>query len=173
MDYHDHYPAVLTAMTRHGLLLGTYDAMETPNVMTIGWGAIGNIWGVPVWIVLVRPSRHTTHNLSHSECFTVNVPTDSMGMTSAICGSRSGRDTDKFAKAQITPVRAKNVLAPVVDECPIVYECQIVHHTDVLPERLADEILSGAYQDGDYHRIYYGKILAAYADPLAEKILPK
>jgi len=171
IEYTEHFRAVMNAMTRHGLLLGTYDAAGKPNVMTIGWGTIGNIWGVPLWTVLVRPSRYTHRCIEHTGCFTINVPTEEMGMACVTAGSCSGRDTDKFAEMGLRPGKAATVLAPVVEECPVIYECQVVHSNDVIPSKLADEILSGAYQDGDFHRVYFAKILAAFASPDAAKLL--
>ena len=163
INYNDFFPQVTGIMTAQGLLLGSYDSAGEPNVMTIGWGTLGQVWGVPVWTVLVRPSRYTFQCIEHSGCFTVNVPTKDMGMVCATCGSVSGRDVDKFERCNLTAQKAETVLAPIVAECPIVYECQAVHSNDILPEKLAGEILSGAYVDGDYHRIYFGKILAARA----------
>ena len=167
----EHHEAVMRALTSSGLLLGSYDAAGKANVMTIGWGSIGSIWGVRVWVVLVRPSRYTYRCIEHNGCFTVNVPTQSMGMVCAACGAKSGRDVDKFVECGLTAERATTVLAPVVAECPLVYECQVVHSNDVLPAKLADEIMSGAYMDGDFHRIYFGKILAARAEANAAELL--
>jgi len=164
MNFSKHFDLVMDTLKSPGLLLGSYDAAGKPNVMTIGWGSIGTIWGIDVWTVLVRPSRYTYQCIEHSGCFTVNVPSEEMAMHCATCGSRSGRDMDKFAECNLTAERGPSVLAPIVAECPIVYECQVVHSSDVLPDRLADEILSGAYMDGDYHRVYWGKILGAYAE---------
>ena len=92
-------------------------------------------------------------------------------MACAACGSKSGRDTDKFAAAGLTAQKAKSVLAPAVAECPIIYECQVVHSSDVLPAKLADEILTGSYVDGDFHRVYWGKILAVHAEGDAADLL--
>ena len=171
MNYADHYQEVLGAMTQRGLLLGSYDSDGKANIMTIGWGSLGSIWGIPVWMVLVRPSRYTHRCIEHNGCFTVNVPPEDLSMACATCGSKSGRDIDKFAECGLTPQKGKLVLAPMVAECPIVYECHVVHSNDVLPDKLADEILSGAYVDGDFHRVYFGKILAAHAEPdAAEKL---
>ncbi len=169
--YTRYYPEVMEAMTSAGLLLGSYDAAGKPNLMTIGWGAVGSLWSVPVWQVLVRPTRYTYRCIEHTGCFSVNVPTGDMGMTVATCGSTSGRDADKFAECGLTAEKAGSVLAPTVAECPIVYECQVVHSTDVLPEKLTDEILGGHYMDGDFHRIYFGKILAAHAAADADALL--
>ena len=171
MQHTDHFSAVQEALTTRGALLGSYDAAGKANVMTIGWGSLGSIWGIPVWIVLVRPSRYTYQCIEHTGCFSVNVPTEEMADTCATCGSASGRDIDKFAECKLTEQRASSVLAPTVAECPIVYECQVVHSNDVLPEKLAEEIISGAYVSGDFHRLYFGKILTACAAENAAELL--
>jgi flavin reductase (DIM6/NTAB) family NADH-FMN oxidoreductase RutF len=55
--YSDYFAPVIQRMRQEGLLLVTADAAGKPNVMTIGWGAIGSIWGRPTFVVLVKPSR--------------------------------------------------------------------------------------------------------------------
>jgi flavin reductase (DIM6/NTAB) family NADH-FMN oxidoreductase RutF len=165
IDFSEHYKAVMAAMTSHGLLLGSYDAAGKPNAMAIGWGSLGSVWGIPLWMVLVRPSRYTYQCIEHTGCFSVNVPGPDLAMACAVCGSKSGRDMDKFAECGLTAEKGLHVLAPTVAEASVIYECQVVHSNDVLPAKLADEILSGAYVDGDYHRVYYGKILSARAEP--------
>jgi flavin reductase (DIM6/NTAB) family NADH-FMN oxidoreductase RutF len=167
----EHFSAVMEALTSRGLLLASYDAAGKPNAMTIGWGTVGSIWGLPVWIVLVRPSRHTHACIERRGAFTVNIPPAALAGACATCGSTSGRDTDKFARCGLTPEKASAVDAPIVAECPLVYECRVVHSLDVLPERLAPAIRSGAYQSGDYHRLYFGEILAARAEPDAGRLL--
>ena len=169
--YSDHFEAVTEALTSRGLLLGSYDAARKANVMTIGWGAMGSIWGEPLWIVLVRPSRHTFSCVEHTGCFTVNVPTKKMAPICAQCGSTSGRDLAKFNECGLTEEQASSVLAPAVGQCPIHYECEVVHRNDVQPEKLAAEIITGSYTDGDFHRVYFGKIIAAYGTDDAAKQL--
>ena len=158
-----YYQDVVKVMTSQGLLLGSYDAAGKANVMTIGWGALGSIWGIPVWIVLVRPSRYTYECIERSGCFSVNVPTPAMAKACTICGTRSGRDGDKCAPAGLTVTRGSHVPAPLADQCPIVYECKVVHYNDVAPDTLATEIIAGAYPAGDFHRVYFGQVLSAAA----------
>jgi len=168
--YTDHYEAVMKALTSHGLLLGSYDASGRANLMTIGWGSIGSIWGEAVWTVLVRPSRYTFRCIEHSGCFTVNVPTEAMGLACLKAGSGSGRNGDAFAAAGLTARKSASVLAPLVEECPLSYECQVVHANDVQPNKLARD-LAGLYVDEEPHRMYYGRILAATAVADAERLL--
>ncbi len=167
----EYFKEVIAAMNARGLLLGTYDAKGAPNAMTIGWGALGSIWSMPVWIVLVRPSRYTYECIEHSGCFTVNVPTAELEKACAICGTRSGRDGDKLADAGLTVERGSAVAAPVLVECPIVYECAVVHSNDVLPGRLIKDLADGPYAAGDYHRVYFGRIERAAAASDAAELL--
>ena len=61
------------------------------------------------------------------------------------CGSRSGRDVDKFKETSLTKIKAKYVKPPLIDEAVANMECKVVDQIDV----------------GD-HTIFIGKALAAY-----------
>jgi len=173
IHYTRYFRETMECLSTKGLLLGSYDSSGKANIMTIGWGTIGCVWSRPIWIVLVRPSRHTYRCIEASGAFSVNVPSPEMEEACAFCGTRSGRDTDKFSACRLTAEKGLKVSAPVVAECPVVYECRVVHSNDVLPPRLAGEIGATAYRDGDYHRVYWGEILDARAERDALKILGK
>jgi flavin reductase (DIM6/NTAB) family NADH-FMN oxidoreductase RutF len=165
MDVFDHYAAVMKAMRGEGLLLGSYDEAGKANFMTIGWGTLGYIWRMPIWAVLVRPSRYTYECIEHSKAFTVCVPTPAMTNAVGICGSQSGRDHDKVALAGLTAEASPLVAAPTEAQCPIVYHCKVVEHNDLLAETMDPEIQSLLYAAGDYHRVYFGEVLGADAAP--------
>lgn len=156
-------------MSEDGLLLGTADAEGKPNVMTIGWGTVGSIWGKPVFLVLVRPSRYSHRNIEATGEFTVNVPAAGMSSAVLFCGTHSGRDCDKFRECGLTPEPGKKVRAPIIRECVVHYECAVVHRNDVQPPSLAGEIRSSSYSDREYHRIFWGEILACRVDPAERK----
>lgn len=161
--YTDGYAATMRALTTHGLLLGSYDSRGRPNVMTIGWGTLGSVWGRPIWVVLVRPSRYSRAAIEAAGAFTVNVPSPDMAGVCEVCGTRSGRDADKFALCRITPERASSVNAPIVAECPVVYECRVVHTNEVHAPALAEDIRASAYRGGDFHRCFWGEVIAVRA----------
>ncbi len=161
MGVFENYERVMKMLGSDGLLLGAYDSVGKANIMTIGWGTLGIVWGVPIWSVLVRPSRYTYDCIEHSGAFAVNVPTEAMAPACGICGTLSGRDIDKFTECNLTAEKAQTVSAPIVAECPIVYECQVVADNDLLPPKIAAEIIDGYYPQGDFHRVYFGKVLAA------------
>ncbi len=132
------------------------------NPMTIGWGLIGQIWGRPIFQVLVRPSRHSFALLQTLNEFTVCVPTDGHAKALALCGTRSGRDLDKIAACEFTTKRSAHVAVPYIAECPVHYECRVVHINDVVNASIDAEIAAKSYPNGDFHRIYYGEILGVY-----------
>ncbi len=162
--YSDYFAEAIHRMRQDGLLLVTADTAGKPNVMTIGWGAIGSIWGRPVFIVLVRPSRYTYSRLEEAGDFTVNVPPRELAAAVNLCGTVSGRDHDKFQEAGLTLIPGREVRAPIIAECVVHYECRTLHRNDVAPEALVQAVLDDAYPAGDFHRVYFGEIVAAYAD---------
>jgi flavin reductase (DIM6/NTAB) family NADH-FMN oxidoreductase RutF len=155
-----------------GCLLVSGD-MEKANVMTIGWGLIGMLWGRPVFMVAVRPSRHTFGFMERSGEFTVNVPGKGMEKTAAYCGSVSGRDADKFKECGLTVVKGGKVGAPVIEECPISYECRVIYKERIVPEKVPKGDMERWYPKGDFHTVYFGEILSTTADKDAAGELPK
>lgn len=163
-----HYTAYLAyaldVLSHGGALLVAADKTGRANAMTIGWGTVGWIWGKPIFCALVRPSRFTHGLLETNPEFTVNIPPRELSAAVAFCGKASGRDHDKFAECNLTAVASRHVSPPVIAECLMHYECRVVEKNEVLPTTLAAEIDRSAYKSGDYHTVYYGEILAVYAD---------
>lgn len=161
------------ALERPGCLLVSGDAKEA-NVMTIGWGAIGVLWGKPVFMVAVRPSRHTYKFLEETGEFTVNVPRRGMEEAVAYCGAMSGRDVDKFAEKHLTKLAGETVKAPIIAECAVHYECRVIWKTKVDDSTMPvpDDVKKRFYPEGDLHTVYFGEIVSARADDDAAKNLP-
>jgi flavin reductase (DIM6/NTAB) family NADH-FMN oxidoreductase RutF len=163
VQYADYMALTIRRMQQDGLLLASIGANGKANVMTIGWGTIGAVWGRPMFVVFVKHSRHTYSLMEEVSDFTVNVFPKELGAAVKPCGSISGRDHDKFAEAHLTQIPSHEVHSPSIQECVLHYECRTVNRVDMLPEALAQS-LRGMYKGGDYHRIYFGEIVATYAD---------
>lgn len=134
------------------------------NVMTIGWGTIGVVWGQPVFSVLVRPSRFTYGLLDSSGEFTVSIPLVDLSEALAVCGSKSGRDLDKFAAAGLQKLPGLKVAAPVIAGAGLHYECKVVFRQPMDPGPLAANLDAAYYGKGDYHTLYFGQILATWLE---------
>ena len=164
IDYKDYFSFTMDMMVKYGLLLVSADSQGKANPMTIGWGTIGSIWTKPVFIVMVRPSRYSYELLEQTPEFSVNVPHDEHRKAVALCGSKSGRDIDKFAETGLTPVASDIISVPVIDQCPVNYECKIIHKVDMIAGGVPEEIQTTFYKSDDYHRVYFGEIVSASAD---------
>jgi 3-methyladenine DNA glycosylase AlkD/flavin reductase (DIM6/NTAB) family NADH-FMN oxidoreductase RutF len=145
-----------------GLLLVSTNKDGKSNVMTIGWGLIGVFWRMPVFMVAVRPSRYTYDFIKDSGEFTVNVPGEGLDDVVQHCGEVSGREHDKFSECKLNLLKAKKVKVPVIKECKIHYECRVVHQLKVAPSLVPASVKKTLYPRGDYHTLYFGKILAVY-----------
>jgi flavin reductase (DIM6/NTAB) family NADH-FMN oxidoreductase RutF len=165
VHYTDYLKETLGPLGEEGLLLCTMGQDGRPNVMTIGWGTVGIIWGKPIFAALVRPSRLTYACLEGCKDFTVNVLPREMAEVATFCGTVSGRTHDKFAERGLTSVPSRHVSSPLIDQSILQYECRVVHYNDVVETALAPDIISSCYKTGDFHRLYFGEILAVYAEP--------
>jgi flavin reductase (DIM6/NTAB) family NADH-FMN oxidoreductase RutF len=156
-------------------VVGSYDEQGKPNVMVSAWAGIC-CSQPPCVAVSMRKATYTHGNLMRRRAFTVNVPSQAQVKETDYIGIVSGRDTDKFAATNLTPVRSNLVDAPYIQEFPLILECEIVEinelglHTqfigkivdvkaeeDVLNEVGTPEILKVLpilYSPGD--REYYG-----------------
>ena len=132
-----------------GLLLASVGEDGEKNIMAIGLGLVGILFGKPVFMVAVLPSRHTYKLLNETGVFTVNIPGEGMGHVIDFCGTKSGRDHDKFKELNLTAKRGRMVEAPIVDECEIHLECKVITTTDVT-------------EGVTYRRLYYGEVLKTY-----------
>lgn len=133
------------------------------NTMTIGWGSVGIAWGKPVFIVMVRYSRYTYRMLDQAGEFTVSVPLNSdFKKELAFCGTKSGKDYDKFGECNINKIKAHKVNAPLIDGCDLHYECKVVYKQAMEPIAIAPDIDKRFYTNNDFHVLFYGEIIGTY-----------
>jgi flavin reductase (DIM6/NTAB) family NADH-FMN oxidoreductase RutF len=139
----------------------TVRAGERLNTMTIGWAFIGFCWRKPMFVVAVRDSRHTFALIEEAEDFTVSIPSGDMREAIQFCGTRSGRDVDKFAACGLKATAGRRVTSPIVDAAGLHFECHIVYRSAMDPAFLAEDLTS-LYPQKDYHTLYFGEIMACY-----------
>ena len=160
VDYADCSEETLRAFKESRVLLVSQGKQGSPNTMAIGWGQIGIIWGKPVFTVLVRPSRYTYTLIEEAGDFTVNIVPPQLKDVVQYCGTASGRDHDKFQEKGLTAIPSSKVKTPLIKECILHYECNITYKGDLTPSEVDASIISRFYPKGDFHRVYFGEILA-------------
>lgn len=151
-----------------GILL-TSEAEDCVNAMTIGWGTLGIEWGVPIFAAYVRTSRFTYELIERTGEFTICAPLGELSTNVkkaiALCGSKSGRDLDKIAKAGLHVVEAEIIRPPAIKELPLTLECRVVFSQEQPVKNISSRFKKFYPDDGDHsapHVAYYGEILKSY-----------
>lgn len=157
------YAGVITKELERGVLLTTKYG-DKVNSMVIGWGHIGRIWELPVFVAYVRKNRFTREMLDSDPEFTVNVPVNGFDKKAfSICGTKSGRNTDKIKEAGLTPVPSDAVSVPAIKEFPLTLECRVIYREEQTASRLPESVRCKFYSiENDDHISYFGEIVSAY-----------
>ena len=159
---YNEYSSEALEQLKKGAFLTVKDGNEA-NTMTIGWGTIGYIWNKPIFMVAVRYSRHTYKLLENAKEFTVSIPlNNNLKKELSYCGTKSGRDVNKFEKCNLSILEGQKVSTPIIGECELHYECKVVYQQVMEPATLDEEIKKRSYSNNDYHVLYYGDILDTY-----------
>lgn len=129
------------------------------NTMTASWGGIGVLWNKNVFFCFVRPQRYTKEFCDASDIITLSFFDEKYRDALKICGSVSGRDTDKFAKAGLTPVIG--TMGEVdFEESTLTIVGKKLYAQDMKSECFTDKSLDTQnYKNSDYHTMYVCEII--------------
>jgi len=94
------------------------------NIITLAWTGVVNS-EPPMVSISVRPARYSHDLIAQTGEFVVNIPKADHLEAVKLCGSASGRTTDKFAATGLSAVPATEVRAPLIAECPVNLECRV------------------------------------------------
>lgn len=123
------------------LVTAAYDNQRT--IAPIAW--VTPLSQNPTQVGVSVGVNHLTHYLiNKSEEFAINIPGVNLLKAVAFCGSVSGEKQDKFLEAGLTPMTAKIIKTPLIEECLGHLECQVVERISV-----------------NDHTLFVGKVLAA------------
>ena len=129
------------------------------NVMTASWGFVGVMFRKKCVILPIRDSRYTKGLLDETGEFTLSIPADgTMKEALAICGSKSGRDTDKWTTAKIEKQKAKKVDTNIVKGCAKYLECKVITCVPMTNKKGVEEF----YTTDDMHNLYIAEIVEEY-----------
>jgi flavin reductase (DIM6/NTAB) family NADH-FMN oxidoreductase RutF len=117
------------------------------NIMTAAAFAFGS-FKPPCVMIGILPENLTHDLIVDREEFGINLPSEDQLDAVRLCGSVSGREADKFARAGLTPQKAIALDSDLIAECPLSLECKVVHTVHF----------------GGSHNWFVGEILAAHID---------
>lgn len=128
------------------------------NTMTASWGGLGVIWNKNAATAYIRQTRYTKEFVDANQYFTLSFYGPQHRQALNICGTLSGRDTDKEAKAGLTPYYVDGTTA--FEEADLIFVCKKLYHQFMPPENFdTPGIDEKNYSDHDYHSMYIGEIV--------------
>lgn len=138
------------------MLVTAAEADGAPNPMTASWGMAGILWNKPVAAVFLRPQRYTTGLVDAAKQLSLSFFAGGQREALRFCGSRSGRDTDKWEQTGLTPAVAEGI--PYVAEADTVMLCRVLYRSRLEEQNFLDPALLANYREKDYHMVYLCEI---------------
>jgi len=94
------------------------------NVMTLNWLNIINSEPFIIGAAIAKDS-YTSYLIEKTKEFGINVPDKKLLPQIKLCGNLSGREVDKFKKANLNIFEAEKIKAPLIKECSAFIECKV------------------------------------------------
>ena len=163
IDFPEFQVQPFSLLSRQWLVLTSGDiGTGKYNSMTVGWGSFGVMWNRPFVQVVVRPTRYTFEFMNRCTTFTLCALGKKYREALQILGTRSGRDGNKIAETGLTPIPSARVEAPGFAEAQLIIELRKMYWDDFKPEQFLNPAIEENYPQKDYHRVFYGEILAIF-----------
>ncbi|MDY3845948.1 MAG: flavin reductase family protein [Eubacteriales bacterium] len=138
------------------------------NTMTASWGTLGTLWNKAVLTAYIRHSRYTHAFAEKSDYATFSFfggcesPLKDCDVKKifSLCGSKSGRDTDKISACGLTPIHHPDG-AVYFEEANLVIIGKKIYSSEITAAGFADRHCLSFYSDysnGDFHTSYVYEI---------------
>ena len=125
------------------------DAAGRPDAITLGW-IMPTSNEPPMVAISVGHTRYSHELIGKSGEFVLVFPSTAQAEACMICGTKSGRDTDKIAAAALRTAPARLVRPPLIEGAVANFECRV----------------RGTLVSGD-HTIFAAEVVAAHVDDAA------
>jgi len=135
------------------VLVTSVAGMRAPNIITVGWETRTS-FNPPMLAISIGKSRYSHQLIAEGREFVVAIPGVDIAEEVYFCGTRSGRKVHKFAKTGLTPLKAKHVRPPLIEQGILNFECKVV----------------GSLDTGD-HTIFVGEVVATHKNDIEKKML--
>ncbi|MFX1296159.1 MAG: flavin reductase family protein [Promethearchaeota archaeon] len=119
---------------------------EEANLITLGY--VGKVClKPPIVVISIQPKRHSYHLIEKHGEFVINYPTVEQLKEMDYCGTRSGRNINKWKVLNLTKEKGMVVQVPMVKEFPWNMECKVINRLHL-----------------GSHVCYFGKVVATHSD---------
>jgi len=147
------------------VVLVTSGTMENPNVMTFSWQTPVNSSDPCLILLAISHVRYSYDLIKQNHELVINVPGEELLEQTHFVGTVTGKNNDKFKESGLTPVPAKVVAPPLIEECAAHLECRVVEifkmqsHDllicEVLRAEAEAELFDGKWIPEKFHTLHY------------------
>jgi len=138
-------------------MLITAGDLQHYNTMTANWGGFGVLWHRKVCWCVVRPQRYTYQFMERASEFSLSFFREEYRNALDFCGSKSGREVDKAAACNLTPIETAPGIVTFA-QARLVIECRKIYYQDIDSSHFLDPTIEKVYPIQDYHRMYFGEV---------------
>jgi len=144
----------------------TAGTMADKNAMTISWGQLGSLWGMPgkarsVATVFVKPVRHTFSFMDRHDIFSICWFPKEFRKDLGILGTKSGRDGDKLSMTKLSPRELSGAVSYAQAELTLV--CKKIYCDQLKRDGIPADAVSTFYSGSDGtepHWMFIGEVVA-------------
>ena len=122
------------------------------NTMTVSWGQAGVLWNKDVCTVYVRPERYTYAFCEDAGIFTLSFLDGEFKDALTFCGTKSGRDVDKFKECGLK-YEVKNG-ACIIEGAKVTLVLKKLYAQNIESDCFTDNAPLSNYKTGGFHRAY-------------------
>ena len=120
---------------------------EEANLITLAY--VGKVClNPPIITISIQPKRHSFQLIERHAEFVINYPAIEQLREIDYCGTRSGRDVNKWNALNLTKEEASIVKVPMIKEFPWNMECKVIKRIEL-----------------GSHICYFGEVVAVHSDP--------
>lgn len=137
-------------------MLVTAGNPEQFNMMTASWGGVGVLWGKSVAFIFIRPERYTFQFIEEGETLTLAFLGEENKAIHQICGTKSGRDTDKVATTGLKPYTTPSGNIGY-EQARLLLECRKLYADMLDPKYFIDQSQVERWygeSKGGFHKMY-------------------
>lgn len=107
----------------------TLDKRDRPNIIGLSWWMFTS-WKPLMIAISISHQRYTHECLEHNKEFVLCFPSEDQAKDAWVCGTKSGKDVDKFQKTGFKPVKSKSVKPPMIEGSTAAYECRVINQLE-------------------------------------------
>lgn len=128
------------------VLVVSLDRRDRPNIIGLSWWMFTS-WNPLMIAISIGQGRYSHECILQHKEFVLCFPSKEQAKDAWLCGTKSGRDVDKFKETRFVPLQSKVVKPPLIRGVTVAYECQVRY-----------DIVTGD------HRVFIAEVAAIHGD---------